>query len=117
PLIKYIRERGLEDWDVVLVSSSTAAESTADVINVHGLAVGLQKRTVKRRNAGRYGSALLVSGAKRRVASRGIEKIGLTEDQVSAARAAHTDTTKSIPDRLFREQRTRPLLMLHLLKT
>jgi hypothetical protein len=46
-----------------------------------------------------------------------VERIGLSEKELQAARAAHGDSKKSIPDHLFREQRTRPLLMLHLLRT
>lgn len=117
PLSNYIRNRGLEDWDVVLVSSSRAKPELGDVVDVRGLAVGLQERVVEKRNTPRFGTALLVSGTKRRVASRGVERIGLTDDELQAARAAHGDSKKSIPDHLYREQRSRPLLMLHLLRT
>lgn len=117
PLTKYIRDRGLVSWDIVLVSSSLAKAERGDVENVHGLQIGLQDRIVERRNTARFGSALLVSGTKRRVASRGVEQIGLSAEELAAAHAAHGDSRKSIPDHLFREQRSRPLLMLHLLRT
>ncbi|MBS7456829.1 Z1 domain-containing protein [Coralloluteibacterium stylophorae] len=117
PLSNYIRDRGLGQWDVVLVSSSRAKAETGDVMDVHGLAVGLQERVVEVRPSGRFENALLVSGTKRRVASRGVEKIGLSEEEIHAARAAHGESKKNIPDHLFREQRSRPLLMLHLLRT
>jgi len=115
PISNYIRERRLDDWDVVLVSNSRAKPDSTE--SVKGLLVGLQDRTVTRRSNARFGNALLVSGSKRRVASRGIERIGLSKEQIEAAHAAHGDSKKSIPDHLYREQRTRPLLMLHLLNT
>jgi len=117
PLTTYIRGRGLDEWDVVLVSSSRAKAENDDVDDVHGLAVGLQERIVEKRSNARSANALLVSGTKRRVASRGVERIGLTEEELAAARATHGESKKSIPDHVFREQRTRPLLMLHLLRT
>lgn len=117
PLLDYIRERAMGPWDVVLVSSSRAKAADSDVVDIHGLTVGLQLRIVEARNTPRFESALLVSGTKRRVASRGIESVGLSADELKAAREAHGDSKKSIADRLFREHRSRPLLMLHLLRT
>lgn len=116
PLSNYIRDRGLDEWDVVLVSSSRAKAELGDVADVHGLTVGLQERIVEKRNTARFGTALLVSGTKRRVASRGVERIGLSVEELAAAHAARGDSKKNIPDHLFREQRSRPLLMLHLLR-
>lgn len=117
PLISYIRNREMTDWDVVLVSSSRAEASDGDVIDVQGLVVGLQERIVEPRSLSRFENALLVSGTKRRVASRGVERIGLSDDELKAAKDAHGNSKKSIPDHLYRAQRTRPLLMLHLLRT
>lgn len=117
PLISYIRDRGMPEWDVVFVSSSTAKTETDDVVEVHGLKVGLQDRSVQPRSLSRFENALLVSGDNRRVASRGVERAGLSETELKAAQDAHKDSKKSIPDRLYRAQRTRPLLMLHLLRT
>jgi hypothetical protein len=108
PLSDYIRKRGFHEWDVALYSSSRATGD--DVINVHGIEVGAQKRFVHDRK-----SALLVSGTKRRVASRGAEKIGLTQEQIDAAIEAHGSDT-NVADKAYRAQRTRPLLMLHLLR-
>ncbi|MEB1146827.1 Z1 domain-containing protein [Xanthomonas campestris pv. campestris] len=117
PLSTYIRERQLAHWDVVLVSNSEADASKGNVLNLHGLNIGLQERTVvESRESSRFGSALLVSGTKRRVASRGVEQIGLSEDEVKKAKEIH-GKFKNIPDRAYREQRTRPLLMLHILRT
>lgn len=111
PLIEYIRERGLSRWDVVLVSSS---KQGAIPHEVHGLVLGLQERAVTLGGTQRFERALLVSGKKRRIASRGIERAGLSEPQVAAALAAHQGRSSNIPDRAYRAQRTRPLLILHL---
>lgn len=108
PLIDYIRKRGFQSWDVGLFSNSQAP--TNDVVDVAGLAVGAQKRFVHDRK-----NALLVSGTKRRVASRGAERLGLTFDQIAAAEAS-SEPGKSVSDKAYRGQRVRPLLMLHLLR-
>lgn len=115
PLSNYIRERRLEEWDVVIVSNTRARPEADELEVIEGLTVGLQERVVERRNTTRFGNALLVSGTKRRVGSRGVERIGLTDEQLAAAYAEHGDA-KNIPDRLFRQRRSRPLLMVHLLK-
>lgn len=111
PLIEYIRERDLSSWDVVLISSS---KFEASDIDVHGLKVGLQRRSVTTGKSQRFERALLVSGTKRRVASRGIERAGLSESQVAAALKEHQGKSSNVPDHIYRAQRSRPLLMLHL---
>ncbi|MBB4732494.1 Z1 domain-containing protein [Xanthomonas arboricola] len=116
PLIAYIRDRQLTQWDVVVVSNSRA-KAPDDVEDLHGLSIGLQERIVEQRKISRFENALLVSGTKRRVASRGVERIGLSDEEVQRAKAAHGESKKSIPDRLYRAERTHPLLMLHLLRT
>ncbi|MGV7205795.1 Z1 domain-containing protein [Xanthomonas citri] len=116
PLTAYIRDRKLTQWDVVVVSNSRA-KAPDDVEDMHGLSIGLQERIVEQRKISRFENALLVSGTKRRVASRGVERIGLSDEEVQRAKAAHGESKKSIPDRLYRAERTRPLLMLHLLRT
>lgn len=108
PLIEYIRKRGFDEWDVGLYSTSQA--SGDDVVDVAGLQVGAQKRFVHDRK-----NAMLVSGTKRRVASRGAEKLGLTVEQIAAAEAGSATGT-NVSDKAYREQRARPLLMLHLLR-
>jgi hypothetical protein len=72
---------------------------------------------------------LVVSGDKRRVGSRGVEKAGLTIEQLETAyqnakNAAEQETSttgKKLPekinvaDRFYRAVRTRPLLIIHIL--
>jgi len=108
PLSDYVRKRGFAEWDIALYSSSRATGE--DVLDVHGIAVGAQKRFVHDRR-----NALLVSGTKRRVASRGAEKVGLNPLQVGEAIKAHGSDI-NVPDKAYRAQRSRPLLMLHLLR-
>jgi len=108
PLIDYVRKRDFAEWDVALLSSSRSIGD--DVLDVAGLAVGAQKRFVHERK-----NALLVSGTKRRVASRGAERLGLTEGQISAAIEWHGSDV-NVPDHAYRRNRSRPLLMLHLLR-
>lgn len=114
PLIDYVRERQLARWDVVMVSSTRATDS--DIQNIHGLNIGLQDRNVTSSKNSRFENALLVSGEKRRVASRGVERIGLSDEEVQKAEENHGNK-KNVPDHLYRAQRKRPLLMLHLLRT
>lgn len=54
--------------------------------------------------------------SKDRVASRGDEKLGLSDDQVAAAEAAAADEGVSPSDTHYREQRNKPLLMIHSLE-
>ncbi len=112
PLKEYIARtntQGEMDWDVVLVSLQNDTSGTL-VQNVGNLDVISQKRTVSDYpKRGDNGIAL----NKRRVASRGLEKAGLSEDDVLKAKANHTG--KNIPDRVYRKYRSHPLLMLHLL--
>nr|WP_255699025.1 Z1 domain-containing protein [Luteimonas sp. Y-2-2-4F] len=117
PLLDYIRRRDFPEWDVVMVSNSEA--SPADTIDISGLHVGLQQRHVQLVPGV---DGLKVSGRNRRLASRGIEQAGLTDDQKHAAREAHRlaqqtqDAGATISDRFYRHERSRPLLMLHLIK-
>lgn len=69
------------------------------------------------RKADRIGDGYQVSGRSSRVASRGSEKVGLSDEEIELARAEFRKTHKSpnISDRYFRLVRDRPLLMLHVL--
>ncbi len=62
-------------------------------------------------------SVLMVTN-KQRVASRGVEKVGLTQREIERAenefRQARPDA-KNYPDRIYRAERTKPLLIIHLL--
>lgn len=114
PLSEYIRKREFAHWDVVLVSNSTATAEEA--VTVGGWDIGLQLRRMVR-----HKSILQVSGRNRRVASRGVEKAGLSSEEIALAEQRHEQDReagragKTIADHYYRSQRPRPLLMLHML--
>ncbi len=125
PVLKYIDERrngSLALWDVLVVSiSETSPNAEAGPVEFSGLPVFRPLRS-----AGSNSSAGAVAiGGNQRVASRGIERTGLTREQVNAAESkyradlvtAGTDTRNiNFPDRIYRRVRERPLLMIHLLR-
>ena len=91
--------------DVLLISTSTNPQDTEQ------FRLGLQKRT----RAKRIGDAWRTS--KDRVASRGDEKFGLTEEQQAEATetAARDEDSKKPSDFHYRAVRNKPLLMVHVL--
>ncbi len=116
PLTDYIVRRNFRAWDVVVVSKS---ESDATLVTIGSLSIGLQQRSAQ---PGKSGTpALRISGDKLRVASRGLEAAGLSQEERQAAysdwerdRKTGKIKGKNIADSYFRAQRSRPLLMLHL---
>ncbi len=107
--ISQIHSQAETGWDLVLVSLQSDTSGTLTRI-IGGLNVNSQLRTVSDYPK-KGGNGIVLN--KRRVASRGIEKAGLSDDDVQKAKADHKE--KNIPDRVYRKHRTRPLLMLHLL--
>jgi hypothetical protein len=108
--INWLKINGNGVWDVVLVSLSQDDSSGSLGKYIGGSRIIPQKRKVADYpNNGDNGIVF----NKRRVASRGLEKVGLSESEVQRAEANYAD--KNIPDRLYRNERSRPLLMLHLL--
>ena len=111
PLKEYIRwlsEEGSDSWDVVLVTPKMA--QTDVQLTISGIRANAQKRKVSEYpETGGLGIAV----SNRRVASRGLEMAGLSEEEVSSAESQYDGT--NIPDHLYRSVRKRPLLMLHLL--
>lgn len=64
--------------------------------------------------------SVLVSGKSARVASRGIEREGMPPDVIAkineAFKQENKGKRKSVPDRLYRQARTRPLLLVHVIE-
>ena len=119
PVRRYIearRESELANWDVLFTSIGPNADTLTD--DTLGLAINCQSRTAGFKSTD---TKLLITN-KQRVASRGIERIGLTDEEVAVAnetyRASQEDGAGTInyPDRIYRAKRRRPLLMVHLLK-
>lgn len=95
----------LDAWDVVVPQGNGDPEEFA------GITVRPQVRSILPKPGD---SSLLVSGAKARVGSRGVEREGMSRAEVDAVEA--TFKGKNIPDREYRLKRRRPLLLLHVLR-
>jgi hypothetical protein len=117
-IIDYIRENGdlLDKWDVAIPQIKSNPVSG---VLVHGSEVRPQKRKFKEKASNRFALS-----DKHRVASRGIEKIGLSAKQIETAQSSYRaelsragetyDPAKlNYPDRIYRIANRRPLLMLH----
>ena len=125
PVRRYIDERREElgDWDILFAGlEKDSAKSLID----RSLGFDL---VCQRRSEGRHSNnqKLLITN-KQRVASRGVERIGLTEKLVRQqeeafrrkkgnSRSTDPDVDQSFhyPDRIFRDVRTSPLLIVHLI--
>jgi hypothetical protein len=111
----------LDDWDIA-VPAGDGSEVTFG-----GQTFKALQRNVRLEEPG----VLVVSGSKRRVGSRGVERAGLDDAQVEQAREdahkAEIERAKeegrepraideiNVADRFFRQVRSRPLLILHVL--
>jgi hypothetical protein len=114
PVRRYIEDRRdteLAQWDVLF-----ASVRNPDPEGVTDSSLGIEVHCQRRRPGDRSvrGSTLLVTN-KQRVASRGAEKAGLSQDQIEAAQEAWRELkgTTNYPDRIYREVRDRPLLIVH----
>lgn len=125
PVSAYIEERAsdeLSHWQVLFPSVNKAALPNTDVL---GINIGCQLRTMGDNSNDR---TILISN-KQRVASRGVEKAGLSDSQIIKAendyllknqdvlKAARIAGRKvNFPDYAYREVREKPLLIIHLLQ-
>jgi hypothetical protein len=106
--ISWLDSNGKSSWDVVLVSLKEPNSNL--LIRVGNFDMVLQKRSVTEYPE-KDGNGITFS--KRRVASRGLEKTGLSENEIKFIGEEYL--TKNIPDHAYRRIRKNPLLMLHLL--
>ncbi len=122
PVRKYILDGAiaeLAEWDVLFAGvSEPRGKNREKVLVDHSLGFPLY---CQRRGAGERsesGTTLFITN-RQRVSSRGIERVGLTEDRISASESAYRDAhpkrTTNYPDRIYRAVRERPLLVVHLL--
>jgi hypothetical protein len=123
PVRRYIEERRddeLAEWDVLFASVGEREVNQTD--ESLGRIIRCQRRTAGERSDAR---TLLVSN-RQRVSTRGIERTGLSgEDRELAEREYREDPGRSgrsaegrpiqYPDKAYREKRTKPLLMIHLI--
>jgi len=107
--IKWLNGQQQDQWDVVLVSLNRADKSKFQPQYISGCEVRAQRRTVSEYP----GNGIALN--KRRLASRGLEKTGLNEDEIKQAESVY-EKKENIPDHAYRSIEGRnPLLMLHLL--
>ncbi|MEO6924002.1 MAG: hypothetical protein ABI142_09270, partial [Bryocella sp.] len=120
PVLRYIADRQdseLALWDVVFAGVQDSENMSAKSL---GLPLYCQQRT-----AGiRTNSDTIYVSNKQRVASRGMERLGLSEDSAAAAESGFREDPANkksstnqwnYPDRIYRARRVRPLLIVHLL--
>ena len=125
PVVRYIidRETGaLSTWDVMFPS---IARNSKDTLSDDTLGIAINCQT--RAEGSRIDSRTLKISNRQRVASRGIEKTGLTPEQVNEAESAYrayaaendpkrAGVRANYPDWSYRKERTKPLLLVHMLK-
>lgn len=120
PIRSYIRDRRrdeLKNWDV-LVTSVNSEGPEAEIAN---WTVGPQLRRIG--YADLADDLLSISGKRARIASRGVERIGVDPEKALEAEALYrsveriaVDTRISYPDRIYRAVRDRPLFVLHVVR-
>ena len=105
--IESTTEKQLQEWDVVL------PQGEGTVAEVGGVSVRRSMRAVRIDE-----SSILVSGRSARVGSRGIEREGLAPEVIAKVAQSYKEEKpgKSVPDSRYREVRTRPLLLVHVIE-
>jgi hypothetical protein len=122
PVRRYIEERvpgELDHWDMLIPGIRNRSEKSL-VFDDFGFDLVCQRRYAGKRSDQ---DKTLVIGDKLRVSSRGVEKAGLSPEEIAAAERAYChetdpprDPTKvNYPDRIYRRRRRRPLFILHML--
>ncbi len=99
-------EPRLAEWDVAIPNGG---EPEIDFL---GVRIRPQRRAVEINNQSK---AIIVSGARARVGSRGVEREGIDPEQVRMMEEKYKaeNPGKSVPDKMYRSIRYRPLLLIH----
>ena len=115
-LILDLDEAGFKTWDVAIYVGQGEEVDFA----------GIRLRTQKRKCDDPDGTTLRINGEKMRVASRGSERLGLSNEEVARAHVEferYQDAleqserrSSNISDSFYRQVRPRPLLMIHLVE-
>ncbi len=122
PVGRYIADREggeLALWDLLIAGLRKSEHTIVD--RSLGIPVNCQERGAGSKSDA---STLRITN-KQRVASRGIERTGLSDADIeeaerlfreSVANQGNERASWNYPDRIYRARRTRPLLMIHLLR-
>jgi len=114
PVNDYIKSREkdeLERWDICLFSPSSGDRTS---VSFGTYAPTAQSRSSLWQQSPAGDDYIAVSGKALRVGSRGQVKVGMSLEEQNAAEHSQENTSE-IPDWRYIKQRTRPLLMLHVL--
>ena len=119
PIRRYIDERRdteLAEWDILFTSLRRPAPLLDESL---GIPINCQSRTPGDKST----TTTLHVSSRQRVSSRGVEKTGLTDQEIERAevafrrqRESEDGSTVNYPDWAYRRERTRPLLIIHLLR-
>lgn len=115
PVRRYIEDRRdteLASWDVLF-----AGVKTPDAQGLTDVSLGIPIYCQRRSAGNRSDCNTLRVTNKQRVASRGVERTGLTPAQIEGVEKAYREAEgkENYPDRIYRRMRERPLLIVHLL--
>lgn len=102
----------LQLWDVVIPNGGGPVTTLADI------SIRIAERSVQEFPNTK---SVLISGRSARIASPGIEQEGLPEDMVADLKEAFRSQNKenpkkTVPDKVYRQGRPRPLLLIHVVK-
>lgn len=122
-LIQDLDQGGFKEWDVALYTGD------GEITSFGGTRLKPQKRSWDRPKNQRQNvstTVIRVNGEKMRIASRGAEQMGLSEEEKGRAREAFEKQrdaleqserkSDNISDSYYRQVRKRPLLMIHVLE-
>jgi hypothetical protein len=124
PVCQHIDDRAateLARWDVLFASLKKREDNGLSDESL-GVTINCPRRSEADRS--RHDPTTLRVTNKQRVASRGVEKTGLTDAQIEDAQREYRerhdakpskDGSWNYPDRIYRAKRERPLLIVHLL--
>ena len=117
PVSKYIDDRSADElahWDVFFPGVNPATPQVR-LDRTLGFDLGCQRRSGGDRSR-RNPESIMVTN-KQRVASRGMEKVGLSREQQREAENEYfrREGKRNYPDKIYREKRTIPLLAVHML--
>ena len=119
PVAEYItgRKNGeLRRWDVVIINKAKAAPVDREE-PVEGINIGWQERSAGLRSE--VPANCIIIGKKARVGQIVDEKEGLSDPEINTAEEnfnSNPNRPKKITGKYYRQVRSRPLLMIHLLK-